>query len=112
MSTKILKFYLSNTDIVKHNSVYETIAVSAKHYGLSGCTVYQGIMGYGSSSQMRTNKFWELNQKVPIIIEIIDEEEKLQGFLDNILPMVEKLPKGCLITLQDINVVLQKKGDK
>lgn len=110
MAKKILKFYLSNTDVIKHDSLYETIANSAKHYGLAGATVYKGIMGYGRSSQLRSNKFWELNEKVPVIVEIIDEEEKLQNFLTNILPWIEKLPKGCLVTMQDIEIVLQKEG--
>lgn len=110
MRQKILKFYLSNTDVIKHDSLYETIANSAKHYGLAGTTVYKGIMGYGQSSRLHSNKFWELNEKVPVIIEIIDEEDKLQNFLSNILPWIEKLPKGCLVTMQDIDIVLQKKG--
>ncbi|NLI36066.1 MAG: DUF190 domain-containing protein [Bacteroidales bacterium] len=110
MRKKILKFYLSNTDVIKHDSLYETIANSAKHYGLAGATVYKGIMGYGQSSRLHSNKFWELNEKVPVIVEIIDEEDKLQNFLNNILPWIEKLPKGCLVTMQDIDIVLQKKG--
>ena len=110
MRKKILKFYLSNTDVIKHDSLYETIANSAKHYGLAGATVYKGIMGYGQSSRLHSNKFWELNEKVPVIVEIIDEEDKLQNFLNNILPWIEKLPKGCLGTMQDIDIVLQKKG--
>jgi PII-like signaling protein len=112
MGTKVLKFYLSNTDIIRHNSAYETIAVAAKHYGLAGATIYKGIMGYGQSSQLHSNKFWELNEKVPVIIEIVDEEENLRSFLDNILPWIDKLPKGCLITMQDVEIVLQKKGNK
>lgn len=111
MSTKVLKFYLSNTDLIRHNSAYETISVAAKHYGLTGATVYQGIMGYGQSSKLYSSKFWELTQKVPVIIEIVDEEEKLRSFLDNILPWIDKLPKGCLITMQDVEIVLQKKGN-
>lgn len=111
MRQKILKFYLSNTDVIKHDSLYETIATSAKHYGLAGATVYKGIMGYGQSSRLRSNKFWELNEKVPVIVEIIDEEDKLQNFLTNILPWIEKLPKGCLVTMQDVDIVLQKKGE-
>src|SRR5574344_2423348 len=111
MTTKTLKFYLSNTETVKHNSAYESIAIAAQHYGLNGATIYKGIMGYGKSSRLHSNKFWELNEKVPVIIEIVDEENKLRSFLDNILPLIEKLPKGCLITMQDVEIVLQKKGN-
>lgn len=112
MTQKILKFFVSNTDVVKHDSVYETITLAAKHYGLAGATVYKGIMGFGSSSMLHPNKFWEINQKIPVVVEIIDEEKQIRGFLDSILPWIEKLPKGCLITMQDVEVVLQKKGNK
>lgn len=110
MGAKVLKFYVSNTDIVKHNSVYETIAFAAKRYGLTGVTVYKGIMGYGTSSELYSAKFWEINAKIPIIIEIVDEDKKIRGFIDNIKPWMELLPKGCLITLQDVEIVLQKQG--
>ncbi len=110
MSTKILKFYVSNTDVVKHNSVYESIAFAAKRFGLAGATVYQAIMGCGTSSTLHSDKFWEINEKVPVIIEIVDEEEKIRKFLNEILPWIKVLPKGCLVTLQDVEIILQKQG--
>lgn len=58
MGAKVLKFYVSNTDVVKHQSVYESIAFAAKRYGMSGVTIYKGIMGYGSSSVLHSDKFW------------------------------------------------------
>lgn len=107
---KILRFYVSNTDKVKHASVYESIAFAAKRYGLAGATVYKGIMGYGASSELHSDKFWELTEKIPVIIEIIDEEEKIQGFLEKILPWMKMLPKGCLISCQDTEIIFLKKG--
>lgn len=107
---KILRFYVSNTDKVKHASVYESITFAAKRYGLAGATVYKGIMGYGGSSELNPNKFWELTEKIPVIIEIIDEEEKIQAFLEKIMPWVRMLPKGCLISCQDTEIIFHKKG--
>lgn len=109
MKKKILKFYVSNTDVVKHSSVYEALAYGAKRYGLEGATVYKGIMGYGKCSKLHSDKFWELNEKVPVIVEIIDDEDKINNFLSQVLPWIELLPKNCLVTLQEVEVVLQKK---
>lgn len=107
---KVLRIYLSNTDKIKHTSVYEAIAFKAKDYGLAGVTVYKGIMGYGASSELSSVKFWELTEKVPVIVEMIDEEHKLNCFMEKIRPWLELIPKGCLITFQDVDVVLNKKG--
>ena len=109
---KILRIYVSNTDKVKHSSVYESIAFGAQRYGLAGATVYKGIMGYGASSELHSDKFSELTEKIPVIIEIIDEEEKINGFIEKILPLIQELPKGCLITCQDTEIILSKQGNK
>ncbi len=110
--TKILRIYVSNTDRIKHTSVYESIAFAAKRYGLAGATVYKGIMGYGASSELHSDKFWELTEKIPIIIEIIDDEEKINSFIEKILPLIQQLPKGCLVTCQNTEIVMIKKGNK
>ena len=107
---KVLRFYVSSTDVVKHISVYEAIAVAAKEHGLGGATVYKGIMGYGTSSKLHSDKFWELIDKVPVIVEIVDTEENINSFLDVVLPWIKLLPKGCMVTCQDTNVILIKNG--
>lgn len=109
---KILRIYVSNTDKFKHSSLYESLAFGAKRYGLAGATVYKGLMGYGASSDLHSDKFWELTEKIPIIIEIIDEASKINGFLEKILPWLKLLPKGCLITCQDTEIILTKQGNK
>lgn len=108
---KVLRIYVSNTDKIKHSSVYEALAFGAKRYGLAGATVYKGVMGYGSSSRPHSDKFWELTEKIPVIIEIIDEEEKINGFLEKVLPWLKLLPKGCLVTCRDTEIILIKQGN-
>lgn len=109
---KTLRIYVSNTDIVKHSSVYETLAFEAQKYGLAGTTIFKGMMGFGASSKLHSNKFWETMDKFPVVVEIIDEDEKIDAFLEKILPWLNMLPKGCLVTCQDTTVVLAKKGVK
>lgn len=109
---KVLRIYLSNTDKVNHVSVYETVAYKAKQYGLAGVTVYKGIMGYGASSELNVAKFWELTEKVPVIVEMVDEGDKIDSFVKQITPWLESMPKGCLITCQDTKVLFVKKGSR
>jgi PII-like signaling protein len=109
---KILRIYVSNTDKIKHETLYESLAYAAKRYGLLGVTVYKGIMGYGSSSHLSSDKFWTFSDKIPVTIEVIDQESKIRAFLDKVLPLINSLPKGCLITLQDTEIILAKKGNK
>ncbi len=109
---KILRFYTSSTDVINHTSVYETIAFQAKKEGLAGATVFKGTMGFGTSSNLHSDKFWELIDKVPVVVEIVDEEEKINHFLEVILPLIKSMPKGCLVTCQDTVIVLEKQGNK
>ena len=102
---QLLRFYVSNTDKVKHTSVYEALAFAAKRYGMAGTTVYKGIMGYGAKSKLRSDKFWELTEKIPVIVEIVDEASKIKAFVDKVMPVIQKLPKGCMVTCQNVDVL-------
>ncbi|HEY9122911.1 MAG TPA: DUF190 domain-containing protein [Bacteroidales bacterium] len=109
---KLLRIFISNTDKFKHNLLYEMVVFAAKRYGLAGATVLKGVMGYGSSSVVRSIKFWEFTEKLPVVIEIVDESEKIEKFAEKILPWFEKLRYGCMITMEKANIVLYKQGEK
>lgn len=83
---KLLKIYVSNTDKFKHNLLYEMVVFAAKRYGLAGATVLKGSMGYGSSSVVHSVKFWEFTEKLPVVIEIVDEAEKVEKFAKKFCP--------------------------
>ena len=111
MSHRILKIYASNTDKVGAELLYEHIVYLAKSKGISGVTVYRGIMGYGMSSNTVTStRFWELTEKLPVMIEIIDKTEKLDEFYTLIEPDLKSMPKGCLVTIEPVEIKLQKIG--
>lgn len=109
---KRLRIYLSSTDKFEHSPLYEVIVYSARSYGLTGATVFKGIMGYGASSEIYSNKLWEISEKVPLVIEIIDESHKIGTFIEHIKPYFEKAGKGHLITLDDTTVLVHKTGNK
>ena len=107
---KSLRFYMSSTDTYEHKSVYEIIARDAKEYGLSGATVYRGAMGFGKSSELHSDKFWEFVIKQPIIVEIIDDDKQLYSFMEKERKMLDLIPKGFIVTMQDIDIIYQKSG--
>ncbi|MDZ7605776.1 MAG: DUF190 domain-containing protein [Cyclobacteriaceae bacterium] len=107
-----LRIYISNTDKFKNNPLYEMIVFAARRYGLSGATVLKGMMGYGSSSVVHSMKFWEITEKLPVVIEIIDEAEKIETFKTKILPWLDKIRYGCLITSERVDIMLSKPGRK
>lgn len=109
---KLLRIFISNTDKFKHTLLSETIVFAARRYGLAGATVLKGVMGYGSSSIVRSVKFWEITEKLPVVIEIVDEVEKIEKFTEKILPWFEKLRYGCMITIEQAHIVLHKQGKK
>jgi uncharacterized protein len=109
---KLMRIFVSSTDKFKHSPLYEVIVYAAKRYGLAGATVIKGIMGYGASSNISSVKFFELTEKLPMIIEIVDESEKIEQFTEVVLPYFEKIRSGCMITIEKANIVLYKKGTK
>ena len=109
---KLLRIYTSNTDKFKHKPLYEVIVYAAKKQGLSGATVLKGIMGFGASSTINSVKFWEVSEKLPVIVEIIDEDKKIDNFYETIKPYFDKVEKGILITIEEANVIFCKTGKK
>jgi uncharacterized protein len=109
---KLLRIFISNTDKFKHSPLYEMVVFAAKRYGLAGATVLKGSMGFGSSSIVRSIKFWEIIEKLPVVIEIVDESDKIEKFTEKIIPWFQKLRYGCMITVEKANIVLYKQGEK
>lgn len=106
----MLRIYVSNTDKVKFTAVYEALAFAARRYGMAGVTVYKGIMGYGAGRKMVSDKFWELGGKTPVVVEIIDEEEKIGEFVSYITPWLDQLQHGCMAAVMDVDVVYHRPG--
>ena len=107
-----LRIYISSTDKFEHSPLYEILVYAARSYGLTGATVLKGIMGYGASSEVYSNKLWEISEKVPLIIEIIDETHKIEPFLEHVKPYFEKAGKGFIVTQDETTVIMHKIGKK
>lgn len=109
---KRLRIYISSTDKFRHSPLYEVLVYAARRYGIAGATVIKGIMGYGASSEIHSNRLWELSEKLPLIVEIIDEPEKIDSFFESIKPYFDKIGKGHIITSDETAILLHRPGIK
>ena len=105
-----LKIKASSTDKIGSKLLYQYLVEKAKENGISGATVFRGIMGYGTSNKIHSSRFWELTEKLPVVIELVDKTEKLEEFYAGIEEELKNMPKGCLVTLESTEILLQKKG--
>jgi len=108
--SSILKIYASTTDRIGSKLLYEHIVNLAREKGISGVTVYRGVMGYGLSSSISSAKFWELTEKLPVMIEIIDNNEVINEVYKLIEPDLLNMPKGCLVIVEPVTLRLHKPG--
>ena len=106
----ILKIRASTTDRIGSKLLYEHIVELAKEKEIEGATVYRGIMGFGSSSKITSSRFWELTEKLPVVIELVDRTEKLRHFFSEIVQDLVTMPKGCMVALEPTEILLKKKG--
>ena len=109
---KRLRIYISSTDKSDHKPLYERVIYLAREQGIAGATVFKGIMGYGSSSEVYTNKLWEITEKVPLVVEIIDEADKIDLFIKSNKTFFESIGKGHIITVDDTTIIMHGRGKK
>ncbi len=110
--SSMLKIFASSTDRMGTKLFFEFMVESAREYGIAGVTVLRGVMGYGASSTISSSKFWELTEKLPVVIEMVDEHQKLLGFYQKVKPEIERTTKGCMVCLTPVTVLLSKPGTK
>ena len=105
-----LKIKASTTDKIGSKLLYQYLVELAHDKGIAGATVFRGIMGFGSSKAIHSSRFWELTEKLPVVIEFVDQTEKLELFYREIEQDLLNMPKGCLVTMEPTEILLQKKG--
>ena len=103
---KLLRIFIGEDDKWNGQPLYESIIQLAKKNGIAGATALKGFMGYGCKSHMHTTKLLRLSEDLPIIIEIIDSEEKINNFI----PHLDEMVKEGLVTLENINVIMYRAG--
>lgn len=109
-NAKLLRIFIGESDKIGFETLYETIVFEAKKKGLSGATVTRGIMGFGANSKIHTAKLLELSSDLPIIIEIVDTEEKIRDFTKIVEQLFEESKSGGLITIEKAEIIRYKAG--
>jgi PII-like signaling protein len=102
--TLLLRIFLGESDRHRHQPLYEAIVLKARELHLSGATVTRCSMGFGKSSRLHTTKILRLSEDLPIIIEIVDTEDKINGFL----PVLEPMMQAGLVTLEKVRTIFYK----
>src|SRR5262249_7482618 len=97
----LLRIFIGEDDKAGRKPLYEAIVLKAREMHLAGATLLRGAMGFGRSSRLHTTKILRLSEDLPIVIEIIDAEDKIDAFL----PELEKLIGSGLITMEKVKVL-------
>ncbi|MFA5094925.1 MAG: DUF190 domain-containing protein [Candidatus Omnitrophota bacterium] len=105
---KLLRIFIGEADKFNGRPLYEEIVLLARKEGMAGATVIKGSMGFGCKSRMHTAKLLELSSDLPVVIEIVDSEEKIGGFI----PHLDEMVKEGLVTLEKANVIMYRAGSK
>jgi PII-like signaling protein len=100
----LLRIFIGETDKHHGKTLYEAIVLKARELNLAGATVLRGIMGFGADSRMHTMKVLRLSEDMPIIIEIVDTEEKIA----TILPFLDETVKEGLVTMEKVRVIMYR----
>lgn len=106
----LLRIFVGESDRLDHKSVYELIVMKAKQQGLAGATVVRGILGYGASSVIHSARLIDISENLPVIVEIVDEEEKINSFIPVINDIFERAGKGGLVTMEKLSVIYYQPG--
>lgn len=111
-NSKLLRIFIGSTDHIKHQPLYEAIVFAARKNGLAGATVIKGTMSYGASALVHTTKVFEVSTDMPVIIEIIDHESRINDFVGIVSDMMEMANCGGLVTLEEVEVLYYKSKKK
>ena len=102
---KTLRIYLSSSDKYNEQNLDEYLISKARKSNLHGATVLKGIMSYGGSSVVHSYSFTRLTETVPTVIEIIDEQEKVDAFYAQISAILSNLSYGCMVYTKNTEIL-------
>lgn len=102
----LLRIFIGENDQFEGKPLYEAIVLKAREMHLAGATVLRGPMGYGKSSRLHRANFLEISEDLPLVIEIVDEETKIEAFR----PFLRQMMGSGLVTLEKVKVLRYGNG--
>ncbi len=103
---QLLRIFIGESDKYEKQPLYEWIVRKARETGLAGATVFRGLEGYGASSRLHTAKLLRLSADLPIVIEIVDTNDKIEKFI----PLIDEAIKNGLATLEKATIRFYRSG--
>jgi uncharacterized protein len=97
----LLRIFIGEDDKFEHLPLYEAIVLKAREMHMAGATVLRGPVGFGYSSHIHTTKILRLSQDLPLVIEIVDRQDKIDAFL----PTLDHMMPGGLVTLEKVKIL-------
>src|SRR2546428_9463748 len=105
---KLLRIFIGESDRWHGKPLYEAIVEHVRREGLAGATVIRGIEGFGADSHLHTSRILRLSEDLPVVIEIVDTEERI----DNVLPMIDEMVGEGMITVERVHVIAYRGKEK
>ncbi len=97
----LMRIFVGESDRYQKQPLYEALVELCRDQGVAGATVIKGAMGYGSRSKVHSDRFLRLSSDLPVVIEVVDCQDKI----DAVLPLIEDMLQGGLVTLEKARVI-------
>ena len=104
---QLLRIFVGESDRWQGHPLFEAIVQEARRQGLAGATVFRGFEGFGAHSRIHTSRILRLSEDLPVLIEIVDAEEKIQSFL----PVLDGMVQEGLVTIEKATVIFYRAGE-
>jgi uncharacterized protein len=98
---KLLRIFIGESDTWHGKPLYEAIVERVRAEGLAGATVLRGIEGFGADSRLHTSRILRLSEDLPVVIEIVDTEDRI----DRVLPMLDEMVGEGMITVERVHII-------
>jgi len=103
---KLLRVFVGESDRWGHQPLYTAIVEAARKAGLAGATVFKGIEGFGGHSVVHAARIFDLSSDLPVLIEIVDNDERVRAFIR----VLDEMVKEGLVTLETVEVIAYRAG--
>jgi uncharacterized protein len=103
----LLRIFIGESDNWKGKPLYQAIVLMAREEGLAGATVLRGLEGFGANSRIHTARILSLSEDLPIVVELVDKEDRIR----RILPVLDEMVSEGLITLEKVQVITYRHND-
>lgn len=97
----LMRIFIGEGDRYEHKPLYEALVELLRNGGFAGATVLRGVCGFGAGREYHTQKLLDLSANLPLVVEVIDAREKI----DAIMPEIDGMMSGGMITLEKVSVI-------